>query len=51
MSLDVDIQINPSGRATFFFPKAEKILSHGPELEATFLLEQKTGVKTDNATF
>jgi hypothetical protein len=42
-------KINPSG-GYLFFPKSEKILSHGPEFGSTFFWN-KNGVKTDNATF
>jgi hypothetical protein len=42
-------KINPSG-GYLFFPKSEKILSHGPEFGSTFFWN-KDGVKTDNATF
>lgn len=42
-------KINPSG-SYLFFPKSEKILSHGPSIGSTFFWN-KDGVKTDNATF
>ncbi|MDG1277327.1 MAG: DUF5916 domain-containing protein [Algoriphagus sp.] len=42
-------KINPSG-GYLFFPKSQKILSHGPEIGSTFFWN-KDGVKTDNATF
>ena len=42
-------KINPSG-GYLFFPKSEKILSHGPEFGSTFFWN-KNGVKTDNTTF
>jgi hypothetical protein len=42
-------KINPSG-SYLFFPKSEKILSHGPSLGSTFFWN-KEGVKTDNTTF
>jgi len=42
-------KINPSG-GYLFFPKSEKILSHGPEFGSTFFWNTE-GVKTDNTTF
>ena len=42
-------KINPSG-GYLFFPKSQKILSHGPEFGSTFFWN-KDGVKTDNTTF
>jgi hypothetical protein len=42
-------KINPNG-GYMFFPKSEKILSHGPDIGSTFFWN-KNGVKTDQTTY